>query len=150
MSDAAKGCVLARASTLTRMNTENIQGEGEFLLCNIQVCLKYFCTLLPGRSLQLISLRKSQPQSMGKRLFICKYPSLFIARYQFKQLSELEQHRLIELIHGSTRQHTSVLEMCLGMAGQANLYLEVPVANGNAGIRRVVEALALTCRLARL
>ena len=64
-------------------------------------------TLLSGRPVQSntisVSLRSIQPR--GNFAKTAKYSSLSIARYSFKQLSELEHCRVKQLAQGFTRQH---------------------------------------------
>jgi len=40
-----------------------------------------------------------------RRLFAHNYPPVSIARYEFVQMSELEQRRSNELVQGSTQRH---------------------------------------------
>ena len=67
-----------------------------------------FYTLLPGRHVQTKTISASLSFShvaISRRLLVRKYLSLFIARYSFIQMSELEQCSVKKLAQGFTWQH---------------------------------------------
>ena len=85
--------------------------KGEFLystISNPQDCSKHFtlyslATLFNRTSSQLLWEASSYAAINAQRLSVHKYPPMFLARYSFVQLSELEQCK--KLAQGLTQQH---------------------------------------------
>ena len=100
-------CVVRTTLCIASVDCEiNLRPKFRYpVLMTDQGVLHYFLTDEFNRTLSRLLCGTSSYAAINTpRIFLQRHPPC-TARYSFIQLSELEQHRVNELVEGSTRQH---------------------------------------------